>query len=74
MKEVQQNVVKHLGVACEKILLPGDVSQEELLAAIDKVNKDDADSWRSSVPSASETSGSVCDRECTWIRQKTLTV
>ena len=30
-----------LGVACEKILLPGDVSQEELLATIDKVNKDD---------------------------------
>ena len=30
-----------LGVACEKILLPGDVSQDELLATIDKVNKDD---------------------------------
>ena len=30
-----------LGVACEKILLPEDVSQEELLATIDKVNKDD---------------------------------
>ena len=30
-----------LGVACEKILLPADVSQEELLATIDKVNKDD---------------------------------
>ncbi len=30
-----------LGVAGEKILLPGDVSQEELLATIDKVNKDD---------------------------------
>ena len=30
-----------LGVACEKILLPGDVSQEELLATIDKVNKND---------------------------------
>ena len=30
-----------LGVACEKILLPGDVTQEELLATIDKVNKDD---------------------------------
>lgn len=29
-----------LGVACEKILLPADVSQEELLAVIDKVNKD----------------------------------
>lgn len=29
-----------LGVACEKILLPEDVSQEELLAVIDKVNKD----------------------------------
>ncbi len=41
MKEEQQNVAKHLGVACEKILLPGDVSQEELLATIDKVNKDD---------------------------------
>ena len=27
-----------LGVACEKILLPEDVSQEELLAVIDKVN------------------------------------
>ena len=31
-----------LGVACEKILLPEDVSQEELLATIDKVNKDDS--------------------------------
>ena len=30
-----------LGVACEKFLLPEDVSQEELLAVIDKVNKDD---------------------------------
>lgn len=30
-----------LGVACEKILLPEDVSQEELLAIIDKVNKND---------------------------------
>ena len=30
-----------LGVACEKILLPEDVSQEELLATIDKVNKND---------------------------------
>lgn len=30
-----------LGVACEKILLPEDVSQDELLAVIDKVNKDD---------------------------------
>ena len=30
-----------LGVACEKILLPEDVSQEELLAVIEKVNKDD---------------------------------
>mgnify|MGYP002802809634 CR=1 FL=1 len=30
-----------LGVACEKILLPEDVSQEELLSVIDKVNKDD---------------------------------
>lgn len=30
-----------LGVACEKILLPEDVSQEELLAVIDKVNKDE---------------------------------
>lgn len=30
-----------LGVACEKILLPADVSQEELLSVIDKVNKDD---------------------------------
>ena len=30
-----------LGVACEKILLPEDVAQEELLAVIDKVNKDD---------------------------------
>ncbi|MDO4633250.1 MAG: bifunctional 5,10-methylenetetrahydrofolate dehydrogenase/5,10-methenyltetrahydrofolate cyclohydrolase [Eubacteriales bacterium] len=29
-----------LGVACEKILLPEDVSQEELLAVIDRVNKD----------------------------------
>lgn len=31
-----------LGVACEKILLPEDVTQEELLATIDKVNKDDS--------------------------------
>ena len=31
-----------LGVACEKILLPADVTQEELLATIDKVNKDDS--------------------------------
>ena len=30
-----------LGVACEKILLPEDVAQDELLAVIDKVNKDD---------------------------------
>ena len=30
-----------LGVACEKILLPADVTQEELLATINKVNKDD---------------------------------
>lgn len=30
-----------LGVAYEKYLLPEDVSQEELLATIDKVNKDD---------------------------------
>ena len=30
-----------LGVACEKILLPEDVSQEELLATIDKENKND---------------------------------
>ena len=30
-----------LGVACEKILLPEDVAQEELLEVIDKVNKDD---------------------------------
>ena len=30
-----------LGVACEKILLPEDVSQEELLAVIEQVNKDD---------------------------------
>ena len=30
-----------LGVACEKILLPEDVRQEELLATIDKVNKND---------------------------------
>lgn len=29
-----------LGVACEKILLPEDVTQEELLEVIDKVNKD----------------------------------
>ena len=31
-----------LGVECVKILLPEDVSQEELLATIDKVNKDDS--------------------------------
>ena len=30
-----------LGVACEKFLLPEDVSQEELMVAIDKVNNDD---------------------------------
>ena len=30
-----------LGVACEKILLPADVSQEELLKVIDDVNKND---------------------------------
>ena len=30
-----------LGVVCEKILLPEDVAQEELLTVIDKVNKDD---------------------------------
>ena len=30
-----------LGVACEKILLPEDVAQDELLAVIDRVNKDD---------------------------------
>ena len=53
-----------LGVACEKILLPADVSQEELLAVIDKVNKDPTDPRRSAVPSAAEASESVCDREC----------
>ncbi|MCD8153581.1 MAG: bifunctional 5,10-methylene-tetrahydrofolate dehydrogenase/5,10-methylene-tetrahydrofolate cyclohydrolase [Clostridiales bacterium] len=31
-----------LGVACEKILLPVEVTQDELLAVIDKVNKDDS--------------------------------
>ena len=31
-----------LGVACEKFLLPADVSQEELLKVIDQVNKNDA--------------------------------
>jgi len=31
-----------LGVACEKFLLPEDVSQEELMATIEKVNNDDA--------------------------------
>lgn len=30
-----------LGVACEKILLPEDVSQEELLAVMDRVNKNE---------------------------------
>ena len=30
-----------LGVACEKILLPENATQEEVLAAVDKVNKDD---------------------------------
>lgn len=30
-----------LGVAYEKILLPADVSQEELMAAVDRVNNDD---------------------------------
>ena len=31
-----------LGVACVKYLLPADVTEEELLATIDKVNKDDS--------------------------------
>ena len=31
-----------LGVAYEKFLLPADVTQEELMATIDKVNKDDS--------------------------------
>ena len=31
-----------LGVACEKILLPADATQEQVLAAVDKVNKDDS--------------------------------
>lgn len=31
-----------LGVACEKILLPADVSQEELLKVVDDVNKNEA--------------------------------
>ena len=30
-----------LGVACENILLPADDTQEQVLAAVDKVNKDD---------------------------------
>ena len=30
-----------LGVACEKFLLPADVSEEELLQVIDAVNKND---------------------------------
>lgn len=30
-----------LGVACEKVLLPADVSQEDLLAEIEKMNKND---------------------------------
>ena len=30
-----------LGVACEKFILPADVSEEELLSVIDRVNKDD---------------------------------
>ena len=30
-----------LGVAYEKILLPADVTQEELMAAVDRVNNDD---------------------------------
>ena len=55
-----------LGVACEKILLPADVTQEELLAAvIDDVNKNDAYSRCSAVPSASEAPESERDRECT---------
>ena len=40
----ERNAVKRcekLSVAYEKFLLPEDVSQEELLATIDKVNKDD---------------------------------
>ena len=42
MRKVQQSVVRHLGVACEKILLPEDVcSRKSFLAVIDKVNKDD---------------------------------
>ena len=31
-----------LGVACEKVLLPADVSQEDLLAEIEKMNKNDS--------------------------------
>ena len=31
-----------LGVSCEKVLLPADVTQEQLLAVIDDANKDDA--------------------------------
>lgn len=31
-----------LGVECEKFLLPADVTQEEVLALIDKLNKDDS--------------------------------
>ena len=47
-----------LGVACEKILLPGDVTQEELLATIDKVNKDD------------HIHGSGSNRECACGRKR----
>ncbi len=45
-----------LGVAYEKFLLPADVTQEELMATIDKVNKDRFHPRRSDFPSASETS------------------
>ena len=54
-----------LGVAYEKFLLPADVTQEELMATIDKVNKDDSHSRRIIIPSASKTSGSGSDRKRT---------
>ena len=54
-----------LGVACEKILLPEDVSQEELLATIDKVNKDDKIHGVLLFRPLPKTSGSGSDRECT---------
>ncbi len=42
MKEEQQNAAKKLGVEYKKYLPPADATQEQVLAVIDKVNKDDS--------------------------------